>query len=225
MPAAAPAALALQASACSGPFHCTAALRVGDAVHLATPPPGQRTDLAVLVRDLLRAHGIAAAALGEIRLDVGPGSYVGLRVAVTFGRVLARFSQARLLTCTSLELIAAAAVAEGAAAPVLRPVLDARRGRCHTAALTVAAGRLRLRGEPAALTLDELTAAIGPDDLLLAAPPLHATLAPALPAGARLQAAPAVDATMLFAASLQPAEPVPSAIEPLYLMGSYADPV
>ena len=73
-------------------------------------PIAQRVDLAVLVQEALQQAGMAASEVRELRVDRGPGSYIGLRVAVTFARTLAAFSGARILSAEGLEVVAAAAL-------------------------------------------------------------------------------------------------------------------
>jgi tRNA threonylcarbamoyl adenosine modification protein YeaZ len=216
------AVLALSGSACAGPWAFTAALGQEGSVDVERPEPGTRADLAVLVDRLLHRCGVPLASVAELRLDVGPGSYVGLRTAVTFARVLAQLQGMRLLTATSLELMAAAAL-PAADDVVLRPVLDARRGRLHSQALRAHAGRLTPLEPPAALPLQELLARIRPGERLLCTATLHAVLASARERPAVLVEPEPVDAGVLFAAALtlQPADP--HRVEPLYLMGSYAE--
>jgi tRNA threonylcarbamoyladenosine biosynthesis protein TsaB len=218
----APPVLAVSGSACAGPWAFTAALKVGGAVQVEHPEPGARADLAVLVDRLLRRCGAALREVGELRLDVGPGSYVGLRSAVTFARVLARLRSLRLLTATSLELMAAAALPLPAGT-MLRPVLDARRGRLHSQLLRVGHGHLEGLAGPAALPPDALLAQVRPGERLLCASALHGALAEAQALGATLAEAPPVDAGLLFAAVLPLQEVQPHQVEPLYLMGSYAE--
>lgn len=213
--------LALSGSACTGQWPFTAALGLERRVTVQRPAAGERTDLAVLVDRLLRRSGVSLEDIDELRLDIGPGSYVGLRVAVTFARVLAGLQGTRLSTTTSFALMAAAM--PPVADRVLRPVLDARRGRLHSQPLRLHRGQLQELSPPAALPPAELLALITPGELLVCAQALHATLQPARERGAELAEPAPVDAGVLFSAALplQPADP--RTIEPLYLMGSYAD--
>jgi tRNA threonylcarbamoyladenosine biosynthesis protein TsaB len=106
-------ALAISGSNVTGdaPFSC--ALRRGGEVDEVRSPAGERGDLATLVRDLCAAHGVRPDQLAELRIDIGPGSYTGLRVAVTFARFLQRFGELRVLVIDSLSLLATAALSRG----------------------------------------------------------------------------------------------------------------
>ena len=202
--------------ASSGVFSC--ALRTGDgAIRVAAPRNDQHRDLAGLVRDLFQGAGLAPDQLEEVRIDLGPGSYTGLRVAVTFVRTLMTWQKLRVLTATSLELLAIAAWRDAGVAQerAIRPVLDARRERFHTARIEAA-----LQEPPRAVTRQELLASIRPDELIVAAPALAGILSGS---GAGFLAAPGSGAAHLFDPALVLRPAAREQLEPLYLMGSYAD--
>lgn len=217
-------ALAVCGSACAGPWPFTAALRIRDLLLQEVPAPGVRTDLAVLVRRLCQRGGIEPGGLREIRVDVGPGSYVGLRVAVTFARVLAQWSGATLRSIGSLDAMAAAHLAAHGERAWLRPVLDARRGRLHTARFGIDDGVLTVAEPPAALTHAEFAERLRGDELVLASTALHDALAPAVQAaGAALRPPDPVAAITLFVPCLPAPTADPRTVEPLYGMASYAE--
>lgn len=187
----------------------------------ARPDTGGAGDLSATIADLFDERGYAPCDITELRLDIGPGSYTGLRVAVTFARVTAAFRDVPVRISTSLELTALAAWNHGdvAADRIVRPVLDARRNRFHHAPVRMGE-HVELVAEPIATEFAALAAAIGPAETLLADDALHeqlrATLAPVLGL-ARW------DASALFDPRLRPRESSVAALEPLYLMGSYAE--
>lgn len=215
-------ALALSGSNVTGdtPFSC--ALRLAGVVHEALSPQGQRGDLATLAALLCDAHGVQPADVGELRLDLGPGSYTGLRVAVTFVRFLQRFGDVRVLATDSLSLLATAAL-PAAAGSRLRPLLDARRERFH-AALLVAEPVLRVVEPPAALPFADVLARAGVGDTFVLPAAVEAAHGAALRAtGAAVHVAALVTAAALFRPELS-LEPATSAqLEPKYLMASYAE--
>jgi tRNA threonylcarbamoyladenosine biosynthesis protein TsaB len=229
MTAVLPPALAISASNCTGDAAFSLALRHRQGLTVvnsgAVTGSGPRQDLATLAQQLCADAGVAASELQELRVDRGPGSYTGLRIAVTFARTLHAFGGARMLACTSFELLALAALCHGApAGAVLRPVLDGRRARFLTAALQVRDGALAFVSPPRALALAELQATLQRDDIVLWPAPLLPPLADAAASrGALLQPATPVTADLLFAPQLAAVPVTLPELEPLYLLASYAE--
>ncbi|MBM4063349.1 MAG: hypothetical protein FJ265_19955 [Planctomycetes bacterium] len=222
MTAASPA-LALCGSNLCGDVPFSGALRTAAGVFVARSPHGQRGDLAMLADGLCRAHGVAPAALRELRLDLGPGSYTGLRVAVTFARFLQHFGGATVLACDSLLLLASAA-APAPAPQRLRPLLDARRGHLHCGTLRHDGAGLRHLVPPRAAPWHEVIGDLAAGDLVIAPRELAARLGTtAGDRGAAVVVPAALDASALFAPRLPLRPCAPDELEPRYLMGSYAE--
>ncbi len=219
-------ALALCGSNPTGesPFSC--ALRTATGLHAAGSPSRQRGDLATLVAQTCRAHDVAPADLRELRIDLGPGSYTGLRVAVTFARTLAEFDGLVTLGVDTLALLVAAA---GSQPPDRRvfAVLDARRERWHRAIMSWQdGGRLQHLAPSAALAWPELLAELRESDLLVAPSITAATIdASLLAAGSAHRCTPVtgVAAAGLFDERLPMTALAPEQLHPRYLMGSYAE--
>ena len=201
------------------------ALRGGDAAILGHVDAEARTlsaDLFTAIERLLQPAGLVPADLGGLRVDRGPGSYTGLRVALTFARVLAEQAGLPVSYATSIELMAIAAWRHGevdAKRPV-RVILDARRERFHTARVELDAVCARLATPPQAIALDALAALIRADEVLLA----PASLAPALLELGPIVPLPPYGALELFDPWLDARPAEPSDLEPLYLMGPYTEP-
>jgi tRNA threonylcarbamoyl adenosine modification protein YeaZ len=202
------------------PFSC--ALAIGDRVTAARSAPGVRGDLVVLVQQLCREAGIGPEQLGGLRVDVGPGSYTGLRVAVTFVRFLQQFGTLPVAAIDSLALLAARAAAQGPAA--VRVLLDARRERVHVQDFAVAPGRIVATTAPAAVPLADVLARLRAGDVVV----VPATLPPAIAeplrqAGAELRLERDLVAAEMFAPGLPFAPAASAELEPRYLMASYAE--
>lgn len=179
-------------------------------------------DLFTAIERLLQPAGLGPADLGELRVDRGPGSYTGLRVALTFARVLAEQTALPVLHATSIELMAIAAWRSGevdAKRPV-RVILDARRERFHTARVELDAARAHLATPPQALAGDALAALVRPDEVLLA----PTSLARALQDVGRIVPLPPYGALELLDPWLAARAAEPGDLEPLYLMGPYTEP-
>jgi tRNA threonylcarbamoyl adenosine modification protein YeaZ len=216
--------LTLAVSASGGRYDC--ALRsAGGALHVGADD----RELLPTVARLLAGHGAAPAAVRELRIDVGPGSYTGLRVATTFARTLAAFAAVRVRIATSLELLALRAWQSGLAdrGALVRPILNAYRGRYHHALVELADG-VGLRQAPAAVTHEALAAAIEGGEVLLVDASCGEAFAAV--AAARRCAVHAITrddrtalAELLLHPLLRPRVADPAQLEPLYLMGSYAE--
>lgn len=199
------------------PFSCC--LHVAGQLRPACSPPGERGDVARLATGLLQECGVTPAELGELRVDLGPGSYTGLRVAITFVRFLQHFGGVEVRACDTLALLATDTEAPGR----LRPLLDARRGRFHCGTLTTTDGVLTHVEEPRALPLAEVLAGIADGDTFVIPPTLDAETVAALQARATIHVARGVTAERLFSPRLRLAASSTAELEPRYLMGSYAE--
>jgi tRNA threonylcarbamoyladenosine biosynthesis protein TsaB len=213
--------LALSGSNVSGdvPFSC--ALRLPSGIVGARSAPATRGDLALLVAELCNTHGVRPEAVAEILVDTGPGSYTGLRVAVTFVRFLQRFAGVQVRAVDSLALLAARAPRPTGGR--VFAVLDATRQRLHRAAFAGAPGPLVPVLPAAAVPLDTLLAELAAGDVVVVATTLPAPYRDALAARATLHIATAVLAAELFAPDLPSVPAVTADLEPRYLMGSYAE--
>lgn len=219
------AVLALCASRCAGPWPFSIAVRNGDRGLLSLPEPGSRADLPAAAFDLCRGAGVGPGEIVEVRVDIGPGSYVGLRVAVTLARFLQRETGARLLAATSLELMACAAARHHAlGGEHVHVLLDARRGRWHAAHLRVTGDSVCTVDAPHALPPAHVLTSLTENSVVVADPAMHEALATtARERNLRVLAPEPVDAWMLFDMRLALLHREPAELEPLYLMGTYAD--
>jgi tRNA threonylcarbamoyladenosine biosynthesis protein TsaB len=216
--------LALSGSNLTGdvPFSC--ALAAGGAVHEAASPAGARGDLAALVAGVCARAGVAPAGVRRVRVDVGPGSYTGLRVALTFVRFLQGFGGAAVEAVDSLALLAARGRPPGGAARRVRTLLDARRERVHTQVFDVAPDAVTPVAPAAALPLAAVLAALAPGETVLVPASLPAALRAALEGGgARVEPQHRVTAAAMLREPLPFWPAAPAQLEPRYLMASYAE--
>ncbi|MCU0866282.1 MAG: tRNA (adenosine(37)-N6)-threonylcarbamoyltransferase complex dimerization subunit type 1 TsaB [Planctomycetes bacterium] len=213
--------LALSGSNLCGDLPFAVALRCGERVFAAASPAGGRGDLAGLVAGVTKAAGLRPEQLTALRVDLGPGSYTGLRVAITFVRFLQRFGALPVQGCCSLALLAARA----RPAARIRVVLDARRDRFHTACFAAVGDTPMVELEaPAAVPLPVLLAAVRPGELCLLPHALEPVLGPALrERGATVRAERELHAAELFGAGLPLFAAAAGELEPRYLMASYAE--
>ncbi|MBN2562554.1 MAG: tRNA (adenosine(37)-N6)-threonylcarbamoyltransferase complex dimerization subunit type 1 TsaB [Phycisphaerae bacterium] len=97
---------------------------------------------------LCREQGWAPADLDQCHLSIGPGSFTGLRVAVTFARHLALAVGARIIAVPTLDVIAENCAAVDAPPPHLAVILDAKRRQVFAAVYERDAGTYRRIVEP-----------------------------------------------------------------------------
>jgi len=123
-----------------------------------TKARGER--LADLCSQALTARDLVAADLCGLGVCVGPGSYTGLRVGLSFARGIALVDDLPTVGIGSLELLALAARSEGANG-VIYAVIGAGRDSVYAAAYRTGAGDTDLEeiATPHVVPLDELAAA------------------------------------------------------------------
>ncbi len=221
------AELALCGGCVDGKTPFSAALRTAAGTSTAASPDGSRGDLAAMTQGLLAAQGLTAQALRRVAVDRGPGSYIGLRVAVTFARTLCAFSDAELFALDSLALAAAAGQRILPQRPTGRiaVAVDGRQGRVQIGIYEARQGEpLRTTAHPALLPDDRAAALLQPTDGLFVDPACAARLAPLAAAlGAQAHPLPAFRADVAFSPMVVWHACSPLQLEPLYLTGSYID--
>lgn len=94
------------------------------------------------VAQLLAQLNWQASDLDGLITGIGPGSYTGLRVGVTFAKTWANSKQLTLYSVSSLALIAAAGLVSQV--KTIIPIMDARRLSAYTAIYTSQAGQLEV---------------------------------------------------------------------------------
>lgn len=112
------------------------ALAIDNEIRVVGLDAGQRglTGLFPLIAKLLRDAGVRLADISLLCYARGPGSFTGLRTAATIARTLHWSSGCRVVSVSTLEVIAHAAISRVALGGCLAPVLDARGGRVFAAA-------------------------------------------------------------------------------------------
>ncbi|MFQ5411342.1 MAG: tRNA (adenosine(37)-N6)-threonylcarbamoyltransferase complex dimerization subunit type 1 TsaB [Phycisphaerae bacterium] len=86
-------------------------------------------DLIPTIDALARRHGVSPDEIDQCHISIGPGSFTGLRVAVTFARHLALAVGVHICCVPTLDVIAENCVALEAPPEHLAVLLDAKRGQ------------------------------------------------------------------------------------------------
>lgn len=150
----------------SGPVGCLAVMRDGRCLEERFLPELGRRHAQSLVPEtvaFLRRHGIEPAEIDALAVSVGPGSFTGLRVGVTFAKTFAYAAGAELAAVETFH-----AIAENTpAAPSVVVTADAQRGGLIVGRYTRGTdGRFRRDGELRLVTPAELASSLRPADLL-----------------------------------------------------------
>lgn len=186
---------------------CSAALlkRDGDArvvfARAAKMARGHAEALMPMVAEIMSESGMAFSALDRIAATIGPGSFTGVRIAISAARGLALVTGAKLFGIDSLTVMAKEARVLGVAgAAPFAVAVDARRGMLY---LGLYDGDARRRDGPLL---------IAPDD---AANLLSSGVRTAVGSGAALLAKASASRGVIVAAKLLDLEPSASSLAAL----------
>jgi len=126
-------------------------------------------ELPAAVAALLGRAGLSAAELKAIAVGIGPGSFTGLRVGLSYAKGLMLATGCTLLGIPSLDTLALAALAENPSAPdrLVCPVLDARKGEVYAALYRTSRDGLEKLSDDLVVTLENLAPHLGTDVLLV----------------------------------------------------------
>ena len=90
---------------------------------------------------LCRRSGWCAGDLRQVYVSIGPGSFTGLRIAVTVARTLAWSVRADVIAVPTLEVIAQNALLTADPPRHVAVIVDAKRGQVYGAQFELQAGR------------------------------------------------------------------------------------
>jgi tRNA threonylcarbamoyladenosine biosynthesis protein TsaB len=127
-------------------------------------------ELPEAVAGILRVAGLNAGELKAIAVGIGPGSFTGLRVGLSYSKGLKLATSCALLGIPSLDTLALTALAEISITPTPRlvcPVLDARKGEVYAALYRTSGNGLEKLSDDLVVTLENLAPHLGSDVLLV----------------------------------------------------------
>lgn len=216
--------LAVTGSNLTGDVPFSAAVATEAGTFMTSSPAGERGDLTRLCMKLCDQQGLTPADIREVIIDVGPGSYTGLRVAVTFVRFLQAFGSISVRGVDSLALLAHHACPQAADGLFVRPLLDARRGRFHTASYEHSGGQWVAREAANASPTEIVFAALKPEEHVIVPVKLAEQIGDELRArNVTMVVANQCTATALLATGLPSFAASAEDLEPRYLMATYAE--
>ncbi len=94
--------------------------------------------LAVIVRELMTGLALETSALDAVGVVVGPGSFTGLRVGISFAQGLALPLGVRTVAINALDALSHQA--SGLSGQRISPLIDARKGQVYAALYNVGQG-------------------------------------------------------------------------------------
>ncbi len=114
--------------------HCSVALQLDGQVQQRLERDARKhaEHLLPMIHDLLDAHALQLRQLDGMVVDIGPGSFTGIRTGISMAQGFALALDLPLYPVVSLAALALDALAAGAKTPVL-VVQDARMGECYWA--------------------------------------------------------------------------------------------
>lgn len=117
------------------------------------------------VDELLRASGLAIADIGAIAVGIGPGSFTGLRIGISYAKGIAMATGCALVGVPSFDAIASAAherhnISSGRLVGV---VVDARKGEVYATLYRVVVDGLEKLSEESVVALDNLASRMAED--------------------------------------------------------------
>lgn len=192
---------------------------------MARELPSHCAGLPAAVDELLAAAQVNLADLKGIGVAIGPGSFTGLRVGLSYAKGLARARGIALAGVPTLDAMALTAGSDLPAGALVCPILDARRGEVYAALYRFSTDALEKKTDDLALSIAELANLVGGEAILVGAAKAVEVrmLAEAKGARVRLVEAPELGRTGSLVAALAAARIAQNgadeagALEPLYV--------
>jgi tRNA threonylcarbamoyladenosine biosynthesis protein TsaB len=189
-------------------------------------PLSHASGLAAAVDEVLNAAGASFNDLSAIAVALGPGSFTGLRVGLSYAKGIAAAGKLAIVGVSSLDalaLCAASGLAEGVS---VYPLIDARKGEVYTGLYRFVTGALKKTSGDLIVSLASLVGALGGDEAVFVGDSIAeqaCSLAQANGRQARLVANAGVNLRGSFVAAIGAAKVaqneanVVATLEPLYL--------
>lgn len=120
------------------------------------------------IKELLEANGKKASDIGYVYISIGPGSFTGLRIAVTVAKMMNLSLGCKIVGVDTLDCLAENAVEylekEGIKTGRVAAILDAKRGDFFIAVYEIEEGGWKKVQEDCLMKAEELIKRFGKDE-------------------------------------------------------------
>ncbi len=132
---------------------------------LACPVTAHGAALPRAVDDLLKGSKIVLSDLGAVAVGIGPGSFTGLRIGLSYAKGIAMASGCAVIGVPSLDAMALAALGEAnlSDGTQICCVVDARKGEVFAALYRVVSDGLEKVSEALLVVLEDLASRVAGD--------------------------------------------------------------
>ena len=120
-------------------------------------------ELPAAVDEVLEAAAVSIGDLTAIAVAIGPGSFTGLRVGLSYAKGIAAARKIPIVGVSSLDALALCVSRELPEGASIYPVIDARRGEIYTGLYRFAAGALEKDSDALLVSLEHLVAGVVDD--------------------------------------------------------------
>jgi tRNA threonylcarbamoyladenosine biosynthesis protein TsaB len=135
----------------------------------AGPVKSHCADLPAMVDQLMSSAGMQIRDLAAVAVGIGPGSFTGLRIGVSYAKGLATGANLQIIGISSLDAIALSGSTSLSASPAMKicPILDARKGEVYVSLYEVVTDALEKMRDDLVVPLDEFASSIAGEVLFV----------------------------------------------------------
>lgn len=126
-------------------------------------PVSHGFELPGAVQEVLEAAGLSLGDLSAIAVAIGPGSFTGLRVGLSYAKGIAAAAKIAIIGVASLDALALCAGSGLVEDASVYPVIDARRGEVYTGLYRLITGALQKKSNDVVISVTDLVAGL-PDE-------------------------------------------------------------
>jgi len=124
-------------------------------------------ELPSAVEEVLDAAGTRFSEVSAIAVAIGPGSFTGLRVGLSYSKGLASAAKIKIVGVSSLDALALCAGTQLSEGASIYPVIDARRGEVYTGLYRFVTVALQKVSGDLVVPLGQLAAELADDAVLV----------------------------------------------------------